>query len=60
MSDNWVTFDHNKVVHVWVCPDEECDCRTFVYPWYYENRGTPTCPECERDMTYTSTEINLG
>ena len=58
--DNWVKIDHTKVVHVWICPDDECDGKMYVYPWFYENKGTPVCPNCGHDLTYISTEINNG
>lgn len=58
--DNWVKIDHNKITHIWICPDDECGGKMSVYPWFYENQGTPVCTNCDSDMTYISTEINTG
>lgn len=58
--DNWVKIDHTKVIHVWICPDDECGGKACVYPWFYQDQGTPVCPICDNDMTYISTEVFNG
>ena len=44
-----------KVCMFWKC--EDCDCVTEVPPTFYQNNGTPVCAECDRDMSYSHTEI---
>jgi len=38
-----------------VCDNEE---ETEINPSWYQNNGTPVCPECDCDMDYSRTEID--
>ncbi len=58
MTKNWIKIDDEKVRHIWQCP--VCDECTKVYPFEYEDIGTPICDECDVDMGYLYTEINNG
>lgn len=56
--NNWIVIDDEKVCHRWECP--ECDKPRFIYPWFYSEMGEPVCEECDCDMEYIHTEVNLG
>lgn len=45
-----------QVKCVW---ESACDCgeTAIVTPDWYEDNGTPICPECGEDMTYSHTEV---
>jgi len=50
----------DSLVHnVWI---PNCGCimePADVNPDYYQDNGTPTCPECGSDFEYSHTEIEL-
>lgn len=48
---------NDDVKCVW---ESKCDCNeiAIVTPDWYEDNGTPICPECGEDMTYSHTEID--
>ena len=52
----------NQVHEFWCCKNEEClsynKPNTCVHPNWYENNGTPVCPDCDRDMRFHHVEIN--
>lgn len=52
----WVIVHDTKVRQSWECPD--CGRETFVYPYEYEDIGTPICSWCDCDMVYNHTEYN--
>jgi len=69
MSNNWTRISDDKISHIWKCPN----CGDFVRigPSFYADGGTPICVqlidinsererECDTDMEYCYTEINLG
>jgi hypothetical protein len=58
MVEIWKVIEDSKIIHTWECP--ECDMRTELRPSYYEERGTPSCDDCDCDMKYMKTEVNLG
>ena len=52
----WEVIEDNKVKHVWNCP--ECGKFTEVDPMFYQESGTPVCPDpCDTDMLYVHTLI---
>ena len=51
-----VVKDEN-VISYWEC--EDCHDKVGVTPDYYEMSGTPVCGECDRDMLYGWTEVNV-
>lgn len=56
--DNWRVIDDTKLRAVWRCPD--CDIQAEVEPWWYQNNGTPVCPDCDDDMKYLGMEQYNG
>jgi len=54
----WIIVHDTKVRQSWECPD--CGDEVFVYPYEYEDIGTPVCSECDCDMVYNHTEYNNG
>lgn len=55
---HWIIVHDTMVRQSWECPD--CGHEVFVYPYEYEDIGTPSCPECDCDMVYNHTEYNNG
>jgi formylmethanofuran dehydrogenase subunit E len=53
----WVIIDEKKLRHKWECPN--CDEYAYVQPWWYSENGTPMCTECDDDMEYIRTEIDI-
>ena len=53
----WIIIDEKKVRHKWECAD--CEANVYVEPWYYSEMGTPSCLECEKDMEYIHTELEI-
>jgi len=39
-----------------LCDNEE---ETHIHPDWYQNNGTPVCPECDEDMDYRRTLVDL-
>lgn len=69
MSNNWTRISDDKISHIWVCPN--CNNIERIDPSFYEDGGSPGCVqlidinseherECNTDMEYSHTEINLG
>jgi uncharacterized protein (DUF983 family) len=58
MSKNWIKIEAENVRSLWCCPD--CGEEQYFNPWFYEKNGTPVCNECDVDMEYDHTEVNLG
>lgn len=61
----WQEIPDNQVRHIWECgcPDNDggqCLETAIVSPDWYEQNGTPVCPECEEDMVYVRTDICLS
>lgn len=54
----WKIIQDDKVRHNYECP--ECGVDSTIYPWEYEDIGTPFCAECECDMVYNYTEVDNG
>ena len=52
---NWRTIDDSKIRDVWCCP--ECEDKAYVTPSWYQDNGTPYCPDCDDDMNYIGTEM---
>ena len=50
-------FKDSDVINIWTC----CDCNETVEitPDFYQENGTPICIECDTDMNYSHTEINV-
>jgi hypothetical protein len=57
---DWTKIDDRAVRHKWQCLEEDCDGEATVYPEWYEDNGTPVCPDCDRDMSYVKTEIEVN
>ena len=61
MTAKYIKLDDNHFRHIWL---KKCDCKhnikqiTVTPDWYQEN-GTPICPECGSDMVYSYTEIKI-
>lgn len=53
----WKIIQDNKVRHNYECP--ECGVESTIYPWAYEDIGTPACAECNCDMVYNYTEVEV-
>jgi len=60
MSDKlktlWKKVKDKNVKHVWKCSEGgsyECE----VTPDWYEQNGTPVCPDCDNDCEYVRTEV---
>ena len=58
MTENWKTISDDAVHHIWECP--ECDNSACVQPWFYSEMGEPFCADCECEMEYIRTEVNLA
>ena len=57
---SWKTIADDKVRHVWVCNDPECENNGKeipIDPTFYKDSGNPMC-ECDIEMDYVRTEIN--
>lgn len=52
----WVTVYDSFVRHIW--QDSGGD-EHAVSPDFYEENGTPVCPESGDDMTYLRTEVKV-
>jgi hypothetical protein len=52
-----VKIDDGLVEHVWIC--EECNILEFVHPDFYTESGNPVCTECDEEMEYSHTLVNL-
>lgn len=44
-----------SVRFLWRCG--KCKGETYVYPYFYEDAGTPVC--CDEDMTYKRSEVKV-
>ena len=55
---SWKVVKDENVVSHWKCG--ECDSTVGVEPDWYEQNGTPACWVCDRDMTYSHTEVDCG
>jgi len=47
----------SDVFHYWKCDD--CENIEIVSPDWYQDNGTPVCENCDGDMTYNYTEIEV-
>ena len=59
IGDGRQTVPDNRVLHVWACPDEDCEQKDEPYefsPTFYQENGTPVC-SCGVDMTYRHTVV---
>lgn len=54
MKKEWKQIADSRVRHVWACP--ECKDEDAVAPDFYQDNGTPVCPDCDCDMEYVRTE----
>jgi hypothetical protein len=58
----WKHVRDSDIKHLWGCNDsrdEGCEAEAEVSPDWYEQNGTPVCPECDRDMGYIKTVVRL-
>jgi Zn finger protein HypA/HybF involved in hydrogenase expression len=53
----WIIIDDKKVRSLWECA--ECNTKAYVEPWFYSEMGEPICPECDGDMEYINTQIDI-
>lgn len=53
----WVIIENKRLRHRWICTD--CGQTEYVPPWYYSEVGTPICRDCDTDMEYMHTEIEI-
>ena len=54
-SKGYATVKDVDIQCVWEC--SECQEKAVVAPDWYQENGTPMCPECGDDMDYIRTEI---
>lgn len=54
----WVRQNDDDIRHLWECPD--CYDHAYVNPGWYSENGTPVCADCEDDMVYIRTEMNIS
>ena len=53
------TIKDEDIYNVWL---PKCGCNVdeaVVHPDFYEDNGTPICPECGEDMRYAHTDVEL-
>lgn len=57
MSDNheYIVSDEVVSIHFWCL---ECEETVVVKPLFLDN-GTPVCPQCDCDMGYSHTTLDL-
>lgn len=58
----WKRIDDDLIRHCWVCPNKDCgnnEKGCSVHPSFYESSGNPFCPDCEDDMVYVCTEMQV-
>ena len=53
----WKLVKDEDVLSCWQC--EDCGGDVVITPDWYEQNGTPVCVECDRDMLYGWTEVNV-
>ena len=53
----WKLVEDTNVLSFWEC--EKCHDKIGVTADYYEMSGTPVCFECDRDMLYGWTEVDV-
>jgi formylmethanofuran dehydrogenase subunit E len=53
----WALVKDEDVLSYWEC--EDCHDKVGITPDWYEQNGTPVCVECDRDMLYGYTEVNV-
>ena len=57
-EEKWTKIDDTLVRHIWECRERDCgEGIATVSPEWYQDNGTPVCPECDIDMVYVKTEI---
>jgi len=56
---NWTPIKNNNVRSIWNCEYSDCTRleQAIVNPDFYQDSGTPVCPDCDSDMIYQYTEI---
>lgn len=53
----WVIIEEKRIRHRWECA--KCNKVEYVPPWYYSEMGTPVCKDCDEDMEYVHTELEI-
>lgn len=53
----WVRIGDTRVRHLWRC--RRCRTTASVSPAAYSDIGTPVCGDCDTDLVYLGTEIDL-
>ncbi len=56
-TPKWTPIEDSKVILCWKCP--ECGDTADVDPTFFQDSGTPMCSECDVDMVYVKTHIQL-
>lgn len=56
--EHWVLVNDRSVRNVWEC--SECGDQINVFPYEYDDVGTPVCGDCGIDMFYVQTEYKNG
>lgn len=51
----WKEISDENIRHVWL--DTDTNEEVFIYPYFYEESGTPVCHESGNDMEYLRTEV---
>jgi hypothetical protein len=51
----WKKIEDDKILHVWKNPETGKECE--VPPDFYQESGTPICPESGEDYIYSHTLI---
>jgi len=56
-----VQIADNKVSNVWKCMADDCnnEAKTIIHPDWYQLNGTPMCSECNTEMDYEKTLIDI-
>ena len=52
-NSQWKKLEDSKLMAMWDCP--VCENKSEVYPSFYQDNGTPVCPDCDCDMNYEGT-----
>lgn len=59
-TKGYKTVKDADVQCVWNCQDVKCDEVAIVSPDWYQDNGTPVCPECDTDMEYIRTKVKAS
>jgi hypothetical protein len=55
VPDGWGIVSDSDILHQWKC--DLCEIVLDVPPYYYQDSGSPLCPQCDDNMEYDFTII---